>query len=1294
MRQRKKQLNGHPELGLPEVRKAWQTIGLFSDHYLKARISQNTWWPKDDEVRPLWEFCRDLYNKRYVACAKNNEAFTRQELLNNILDKLGFPYTVNLGLPESQQDLEPDYILYPDAETKELVIDKSAAVRYRAAVAILEAKKVNHPLSQRSKHQQRYPHQQIRDYLNEAQVLSWGILTNGNEWRLYCRDAKPSQFFSLNFEVAIQSPEKFKYFFVLFSPAAFARDAQGKCRLDLVRESAVAAQTELEEDLRQRVFALVEILANGFAERPENDIPDTPEGHRLLYENCLIFLYQLLFILYAEGRQLLPIEPKSRKYYKDLSLAHRVGDLKNFSYDSHTQTRLYREILDLCRLINGTNEKANCEYDVPRYNGGLFDPTHHPELEQWEVCDAVLAEVLRGLMFAKPAKQGSELPLETVDYADLRVQQLGSIYEGLLEHLLARSKDGRLELQTDKGERKATGTYYTPDYIVKYIVDQTLGPLVAEIEKRAEVKAARAAGRQDNSFAEEMLKLNVCDPAMGSGHFLVEATTYLADHIVYHPTTKFQAEFTKGESQEQAEIAYWRRRVVEACIYGVDLNPLAVELAKLSLWLTTIAGDQPLNFLDHHLRCGNSLIGARLDQLSHLPSRKGRARSPSEPSQIEFTFGPDFKRVVGETIRQIQGIEAKASRDVSTVKDKEKLWLETILPVLAPYKAVADLWMSTYFGQPLDNETYVAKAGKIVEAGRRDPGVSPLAGEFDPVGVGSGAPQRGARPEPGATPLEYSAKPDRRFFHWELEFPEVFFNEDGVSRANPGFDAVIGNPPYGQILDQVLKAFLISQLYQATEDNWDNYSAFCEKAFHLCRDGTRVSMIIPNTFTIGPWYSGFRRFFGTPKSVESLVNFGRLKVFPDPITFVAIPLFRKGRATENCQITQLSSIEQFVRKDFKMSLLPSSKLVTGLWVVQDELFEKLESRSIPLGELCDCLDSGMDYNKKSVGNKVFYEGSRQHDGDIRYLRGSNINRYYLEQSDLWLRHDWKSLVDKSKKENLKVNVSAYLDHPKIFTRQTADKIIAAIAYEGCYNQKSLHSTHLKPTTKGIYTIGFLTTVLNSTVSTWFYRKLSDQEVRKVYAQIKIDRLQRTPIPRIDFTTPPTERKRLVAKGRELYERCLAANDAVDALEFVEKQLREKRSDVIHDLLAFLAERMMELNKEKQTTVKQFLNDLKDFHSIDTCSLTPKTKLDEFWKLEAADVFTHLRANAKKLAAQGIRLKETDEEKIRDRFQKAKDQIVPLESALAFTDRLIDQIVYHLYGLTEEEIRVVDRSMAK
>ena len=299
----------HPELGLPEVRKLWQTGDLFSDHYLKARVRHNAWWPGDDEARPIWEFCKALYEKRAVALRRyDNEMGVRQEFIDKILGKLGFAWSDNLRLPETQQELEPDYLLYASEEGKEAVLDKDVTHRYRAAISILEAKKFGHPLSQISKSQQRYPHRQIREYLDEAQVITWGILTNGSEWRLYCRDTKPSHFFAINFELAIQSLDNFKFFLALFSPAALVRDAQGKCRLDHVRESALAWQSQLEEDLRQRIFTIVEILANGFAGRVENEI--TAADLPALYDACLIFLYRLLFILYAEGRQLLPVEPK------------------------------------------------------------------------------------------------------------------------------------------------------------------------------------------------------------------------------------------------------------------------------------------------------------------------------------------------------------------------------------------------------------------------------------------------------------------------------------------------------------------------------------------------------------------------------------------------------------------------------------------------------------------------------------------------------------------------------------------------------------------------------------------------------------------------------------------------------------------------------------------------------------------------------------------------------------------------------------------------------------------------
>jgi hypothetical protein len=1243
-----KNLATHPELGLPEVRKLWQTEGLFSDHYLKARLQNNSWWPSDAEAEPIWRFCKELYEKRYLACAKNNETFTRQELLDKILEKLGFAWTDNLGLPD--QDAEPDYILFSSAEEKEKMIKAGKQERYAASVGILEAKKVNHPLSQISKHQRRYPHQQIRDYLNEAQVLTWSILTNGNEWRLYARDAKPSQFFGLNFEIAIQSLADFKVFLVLFSAAAFARDAQGKCRLDQIREAALATQAELEADLRARIFTVVEILANGFAERPENNITDADLPR--LYENCLIYLYRLLFILYAEGRLLLPVEPKSRKYYKQLSLARLLTPLKNYSeYDSQTQTRFYRDIHALSLVINGSDKKANDEFGVPRYNGGLFDPYRYPLLQQWAVSDAVLAEVLRQIMFT-PEKSGQKfVPFESVDYADLSVQQLGSIYEGLLEHHFVR-ENGKIKLQTDKGERKATGTYYTPDYIVKYIVEKTLGPLLAEIEQRADVKAGK-----ENAFAGEVLKLNICDPAMGSGHFLVEATIYLADHIVYHPTTRFQAEFSKGVSQEETEMAYWRRRVVESCIYGVDLNPLAVELAKLSLWLTTISSDQPLNFLDHHLHCGNSLVGAKLDDLGDLlETRKWVLK---EVAQARLVLGLNLKQAVSNAIQTIHKIEDEPSDSVGAVKGKEFRWQRDVLPALAPYKAIADLWTATWFGFALDQETYTASANRILRVGYTDD-FTRLVERDD---------------SPGDKLTEWrDIAASRRFFHWELEFPEAFFNDDGSPKENPGFDVVIGNPPYGK-LPRDDRNFLVST-YKTATGAPDLFALFIERGTTQLQASGKFGFIIPSGWLTAREYIGLRDFVLGHLTPVNIVHLP-YDVFPDAyidcITWIAWKC--RPSPKDTCYVRRYGVRERIARmpqatSEFKAVPLaawisdPAKAMVTemgaGQWLRQWRESDRFVSLGILLRVsrgITPYEESGPDDSRKKA---LGFFGS--------------LGRYHLEAEKFAEVVFDPSLMEYKPPEFFK---GKRFIVRRIISRQR--RIHATIVSDDFVINKS-YLVALKNSPD--YAPEYLLAILNSKLISLACVSRSEIAKRDDFPQLDIATVQEFPIRRIAFTTTPMERKRLMTMAAKLYECSIATNDAAEALEFVEAQLHEKRSDVIHDLLSYLGEQMMVLNKEKEYTAKTFLTDIKEFYGIEARSLTPKTKLDEFWKLETAELFAHLHANK-------IKFKEFDEEKIRSRFLKAKAKLVPLDSQINFTDTLIDQIVYRLYGLTEDEIKIVE-----
>jgi hypothetical protein len=214
-------------------------------------------------------------------------------------------------------------------------------------------------------------------------------------------------------------------------------------------------------------------------------------------------------------------------------------------------------------------------------------------------------------------------------------------------------------------------------------------------------------------------------------------------------------------------------------------------------------------------------------------------------------------------------------------------------------------------------------------------------------------------------------------------------------------------------------------------------------------------------------------------------------------------------------------------------------------------------------------------------------------------------------------------------------------------------------------------------------------LLNSSLWEWRFRLTSANNHVNAY---EIDGM---PMPHIAFATPAPKRAALAAKAKKLFAGALEANDVSDVMTFVEEQLpaRPQCLDVVHDILAYLAERMMVLNQRQRAAARQFLTDLNDFHGIDARALNPRTKLDEFWKLETAEFFAHLDKNRKALAAAKLDLNKAAESEIRARFEQSKSAILPFEKQIAFTDALIDQIVYRLYGLTPEEIQLVEGSIA-
>lgn len=658
--------------------------------------------------------------------------------------------------------------------------------------------------------------QQLLRLLREHD-LDWGVLTNGRHWRLYHRtELSPTDtYLHLDLEqiVAANDIESYVIFHRFFSRSAFEQH-DGRQRLSQYKQQSDQASKVIEGHLSSHVEEIARQLCQGLVEscRAAGEDVTTPGTRKEIYKNALYLVYRLLFVLYAEARDLLPLDIAAYRAVclRDLLAEVRENHWNGLHYiNDHA---IWERLQRLFALIDQGDKLAG----VPAYNGGLFDPGRRPFLTGHRIENAYLQAALIRLstMPAQGLTYDQDREPTPIDYRDLSVRHLGSLYEGLLEYNLFEVKDeprvvragnkcteyvpysqagkvragetvlkvGDVYFSETEGERKATGSYYTPEDVVDYIVRDTvmikLAALRAEFYKAkgierqlqdlADIPPDLPAHRQiqlelDRQFmrfvSEQVLNLRTLDMAMGSGHFLVNATHAVANFIV-----EFLNE-TPWENEEiDTDIATWRRRVAERCIFGVDLNELAVELAKLCLWMTTAAKGKPLTFLDHHLRWGNSLVGAWMKDVGVYPLTKKRDK-PAFTLPLG-TFQVALDRVL-DGYRELYALD---SDDVEEVRQKARIYDQEIRPILERYRELFDLHTGVYLYSDLD-ETAYAQLGAAVQIAE--------------VWTKTKANLK----------LENTLKgyQDQHWFHWELEFPEV------LAVTGYGFSAVIGNPPYVEI---------------------------------------------------------------------------------------------------------------------------------------------------------------------------------------------------------------------------------------------------------------------------------------------------------------------------------------------------------------------------------------------------------------------------------------------------------------------------------------------------------------
>jgi type I restriction-modification system DNA methylase subunit len=1275
---------------------------LFSDYYLQELLPETSFWKevKEEELQKTFDEIRSIYQKQKTSFEEINESQLEERFIRPILRRLDHIYEVNISLPRTYEGLKhPDYAFYSSEETKKAGI--------RKAVAIGEAKRYGRPLDRKLKTEPdpfevQNPSLQISRYLWISEV-PWGILTDGRFWRLYERETSKRLdiFYEIDLFKIIKEGtlDEFKYFYLFFCKEAFPDF------LRKVYDESLEYAKAVGEELKENVYKALKILAEGFLKTPANNL--STENLKEIHDNCHIFLYRLLFIFYAEARGLLPLDNEIYRHTYSLnSLKNEIKEKMDVKESISPILSVYWDRLKtLFDLVNKGSQSFGIPKEdmyVPPYNGGLFDSAKHPLLEKYKVADKWIVEVI-DLLARSPSRKNSQ-EKAFVDYSSLEIRHLGSIYEGLLEYKLriaekdivpvkekgkevfvpleeARKSNkrydekeivrtGELYAVTDKGERKATGSYYTPDYIVDYIIENTLKPLCDEITNRIhdeiselekKVKESRGVNRNvyqrkldelKTSFDDEVLKLKVLDPAMGSGHFLVRATEYLAEEIATNPYA-WDEEAPEGE----AAVMFWRRRVVERCIYGVDLNPLAVELAKLSLWLSTVAKDKPLSFLDHHLRCGNSLIGARVKNLSRLSDiSKKKKEVKEEEFQFEL-FGQALKKrlpvVLGDVIEMLK----KPSDKVEQIREKENIYNE-ILNILTPFKEVANVWTSVYFGN--ERIDYDWMLGLLETPGR----------------------WKEAK-EKGWFKKAEGINKEKRFFHWELEFPELFFDDKGREKDNPGFDAVVGNPPYVTTLTRNERNYFFA-LSKVRGRELDTFYLFSEKAIENTANAGYTSYILPNVFFFQFEAESFRTYLLKNCHVRVLLDLG-FNVFGEATVPTAIFVIQKGKKADGEVDIVDSPITRNIIKRLPQTVfssLPYHQFDINFDFENFNLVKKIETISEPLSRFAA---SHEGVHSGNIREKLFTKEMRLKSAK-KMIKGSDIDRYHLEWGGWFVNYD-PSLINRNRGEYASLREEIIFLEPKIYTRQTSDRLIATYDAEGYYSDNTLHSTQVLDNINIIPM--YLLALLNSKLLTFFYQQRT-REKGRVLAQVKIVFLRQLPIRRISFTTSFSKRKKLFEEAKGLYENSLKTNNWDSILLFIQQRLSAKpeESDVVHDLLAFLAEKMIEYNKDKGEEIKSFLKWLERGIGAEIENLTNKTAIKNYHEGTIDDLLEVLRKNKNKLKIDPTRREFQD--KVAKEFTKSISKLSPLKQEIEITDKLIDQIVYKLYRLTEEEIKLVEK----
>ncbi len=764
---------------------------LFSLHTIKEEFPKL--YSFTDDIAPIFNDIKSLYDKE--SFKKKYEHQFEDDFISKVLVALGWNLIrQEIKIIQGKQD-KPDFTLFISDEDKNLYEALPQNERYytnKFISVLCESKAYDIEID--NKRIKDNPHFQIINYLNSLKITH-GFLTNGRKWRYYDSGKFSSQkvFYEIDLEAIIENSdiEAFKYFYYVFRKQNFELENSQSTAMQ-IREKDEAAKISIEENLKSVIYgydnqtSIFQTVGNAIYKN--NNFANIEE----IYENSVYFIFRVLFIVYFEDKY----EDTLNKHthYKNFSL----NAIYNFLQDADgSHFTGYRKLKELFEILDHGDD----DVDIPLFNGGLFDLHKAPLLNAKKLIDnKTLLFILDSLFYFQ--KDGKSLFKR--DFKTLSIAHIGKIYEGILSFRFEVAEENTYYLEyTDKksktatkfidgffdeydygqiaknykiakqesyqkndlilknasNSRKTTASYYTPQSLSGFLVKEAIESAL--------------------SSKKNLLDLKILDNSCGSGHFLVEALDFIASkaldlyenssgikEIVASEKEKIEQSVAKYISGAQIdEMDVLKRILLKKLIFGVDLNPFAVELTRLSLWMDSFIFGTPLSFIEHHIKCGNALIGSQIKEFLALFG-KGDGKT---------LFNSNFATEFEELSKVYERLDNLKDTTTLEIEESKAIYKNEIVPKLQKLNTALNVVTLLEFKKhEKQNATLFANI-------KAEVGIAEQI--FDEQNVS-------LIKEITKYAKEYS------FFNYEIEFPEVFCHKDTLFNEQNGFDIIIGNPPW------------------------------------------------------------------------------------------------------------------------------------------------------------------------------------------------------------------------------------------------------------------------------------------------------------------------------------------------------------------------------------------------------------------------------------------------------------------------------------------------------------------